>query len=428
MPSDKTSPLVHPSKLGKEKTILSGSLKAESSNSEGHMGQSKPTMMRGSGRRPRPPASEGEKDSGFSDESSEHLSAVEQTDAEDQPAYPLRQGGALQRAAQKAHGGLAGGAFPGLTPVYIVKNVILKQPHAASPTTQLLAWNSQHPLSSTQGSPTHVLLIQPPSGPLKPLFPGQKSPAKEAAYLPILSTYPKIAPHPGCDPQVKGLEGGGGGGSTPAGGASKNKRFCLEEAWVSSSEAATPKGSREKQRKEAPPASSGQLASTLLCPEALSQNTVSSSTGLDLAEGRMISRASKKLGCSSSGKQRRFHNTVQVLRKSGLLGITLRTKELIRQNNSTQWELAQLREHAQLLCEAVQSNDFRAWARLQEAMDRSASYWAKKGASSSYTHVWQQRPKAETTGPTTETPGEPLPGSPMSLSLTPDTSVHVALP
>ncbi|XP_033014445.1 CLOCK-interacting pacemaker [Lacerta agilis] len=426
MPSDKSSPLVHPSKPGKEKTTLPGSLKAGSSDSEGHMGQSKPTMTRGSGRRPRPPASEGEKDSGFSDESSEHLSAVEQTDAEDQPAYPLRQGAALQRAAQKAHGGLAGSAFPGLAPLYIVKNVILKQPHAASPTTQLVAWNGQHPLSSTQASPTHVLLIQPPSGPLKPLLPGQKSPSKEAAYLPILSTYPKIAPHPGCDPQAKGL--GGGGGSTPAGGASKNKRFCLEEAWVSSSEAATPKVSREKQRKEAPPASSGRLASTFLAPEALSQNTVSSSTGLDWAESRMISRASKKLGCGSSGKQRRFHNTVEVLRRSGLLGITLRTKELIRQNNSTQWELAELREHAQLLCEAVQSNDCRAWARLQEAMLRSASYWAKKGASSSYAHAWQQRPAAEPTGPTTENAGEPLPSSPTSLSLTPDTSVHVALP
>ncbi|CAI5780730.1 CLOCK-interacting pacemaker [Podarcis lilfordi] len=419
MPSDKTSPLAHPSKPGKEKTALPGSLKAGSPDSEGHTEQSKPTMTRGSGRRPRPPASEGEKDSGFSDESSEHLSAVEQTDAEDQPAYPLRQGGTLQQAAQKGHGGLAGGAFPGLTPVYIVKNIILKQPHAASPATQLLAWNGQHPLSSTQGPPTHVLLIQPPSGPLKPLLPGQKSPTKDAAYLPILSTYPKIAPHPGCDPQAKVL-----GGSTPAGGASKNKRFCLEEAWVSSSEAAAPKGSREKQRKETPAASSGQL----LGPEVLSQNTVSSSTGLDSAEGRMISRASKKLGCSSSGKQRRFHNTVEVLRKSGLLGITLRTKELIRQNNSTQWELAELREHAQLLCEAVQSNDVRAWARLQEAMDRSASYWAKKGARSSYAHTWQRRPAAEPTGPTTETAGEPLPSSPMSLSPTPDTSEHVALP
>ncbi|XP_061453211.1 CLOCK-interacting pacemaker [Rhineura floridana] len=406
MASSKGSPPTHASKLGKEKTNPARSLKADSPTSEGPAGQSE-APVQGASSRSRHPASEGEKDSGYSDESSEHLSTVDQTDTEDQPAYSLHQQAKLQRAPQKASRALAGSTFPGLTPVYIVKNVILKQPLGTSPSAQFLAWSCQHPFDSSQGSPAHVLFIQQPVASLKPLLPCQKSAAKET-YLPLLSTYPKIAPHPGPGLQAKGV-----------GGASKNKRFCLEEAWVTSSESAAPKDSREKPREEAPPPSSA-----LPGPELLSQNTVSSSTGLDAAEGRMLSRASKRLGCSSAGKQRRFHNTVEILRKSGLLGITLRTKELIRQNTSTQREVAELREHTQLLCEAVQSNDSQTWARLQEAMDHSAAYWASKGASS-YAHLGQQRRVADPVGSAPDAARE---SSPTSLSFSPDTSVYVALP
>ncbi|XP_062996334.1 CLOCK-interacting pacemaker [Elgaria multicarinata webbii] len=409
MPSDEASPTSHPPKPVKQKPS-----KAGSPGSEGPWGLPD-KMARGgdAARKPHHPASEGEKDSGFSDVSSECLSAVEQTDTEDQSSDVLRQLAELQKAPQKALGGLAGGAFTGLAPVYIVKNIILKQPQGTSPSTQFLAWSSQHPLDGAEGSPARVLLIQQPVAPLKALLPGHKSSAKET-YLPILSNYPKIAPHPGHDLQTKE---GGGGGPAPAGGASTNKRFCLEEAWVSSSDPAAPADGGDQPPEERP--------SALLSLEALSQNMVSSSTGWDQAEGRMISKASKRLGCSSLGKQRRFHNTVEILRKSGLLGITLRTKELIRQNSSTQRELAELREHAQLLCEAVRSNDGQAWARLQQAMDRSAAYWGRKGAGSDAQPLGPRTPLvAEPAGPGPKAGREPLPSSP----LTPDTSGQVVLP
>lgn len=297
------------------------------------------------------------------------------------------------------------------------------QPLDICPTSQFLAWNSQHLLDSTHGSP--VLFIQQPAAALKPLLPGRKSTVKEK-YLPILSAYPKIAPHPGRDPQAKAEAGL----TLSSGRGSKNKRFCLEETWGSSSELAALKGGNETQQEEAPlplplpqpqPASPGQQATEDSGKALLSQNTAASSNSstlpkLDQAEGWMVAKASKKLALSSLGKQRRFHNTVEILRRSGLLGITLRTKELIRQNNSTQRELAELRDHTRLLCEAVQSNDSEAWSRLQKAVSNSAVYWANKGASSG-AHV------GRSLAPSVEGAKDPPACSPVNLSLTPDSSV-----
>uniref|UniRef100_A0A6J0T761 CLOCK-interacting pacemaker isoform X1 n=2 Tax=Pogona vitticeps TaxID=103695 RepID=A0A6J0T761_9SAUR len=386
------------------------------------------------------PASEGEKDSGFSDVSSEYLSTVEQTDSEDQPADSRHQAPKGQKRAPppKAPGGLAaGGTFPGLTPVYIVKNVILKQPLGTSPAPQFLAWGGQHPLNGAQGSPARVLFIQSPVASLKPLLPSQKPSAKET-YFPALSTYPKIAPHPGPDPQAKGATEGG---PAPAGRAIKGKQFCLEEARASSSEAATPKdregGERPPggERPLPPPLPSGRTPSLRLgAAETPSQTSLlSSGRRLEQAEGRMLARASKKLSGSGLGKQRRFHNTVEILRRSGLLGITLRTKELLRQNGRTQRELSELRAQAQLFCQAVQNQDAQAWARLQQAMDHPSADGATEGGggggSSRAPPGGGPNWGAEPAVPILEdAAGEPPPCSPMNLSLTPGPSVPVAMP
>ncbi|KAL8219982.1 UNVERIFIED_CONTAM: hypothetical protein K2H54_037345 [Gekko kuhli] len=405
MPSDQPSPPCHPPKPGKKSGPARAS-KPESPASEGCPRQAE-TMTAGleSSGTSHHSSSEVEKDSGFSDVSSEYLSTMEQTDTEDQSASSLRRPARLQRAPQKASRGLPGSTFTGLAPVYIVKNVALKQPLGPSAPAQFVAFSTQHPLDGLQGSPARVLFIQQPLAALKPLLPNQKSAAKESSPA-GLSTYPRIAPHPGLDQLPK---------AGPAGDLSKSKRFCLEEAWVSSSKPAAPKRGGEKPGGEPPPppSPSDPPAPAALDPESLlSQDAVTSSSGsgLDQAEARMISRASKKLGLSNPGRQRRFHNTVEILRRSGLLGITLRTKELIRQSSNTQRDLAELREQAQLLYEAVQSNDARAWTRLQEAVSRSADYWASKGAAS-YPLRGQSLPVEARESP---------PGSPMNLSLAPD--------
>lgn len=67
-------------------------------------------------------------------------------------------------------------------------------------------------------------------------------------------------------------------------------------------------------------------------------------------------------------KIKRFCNTYNILSKSGLLDITLRTKELIRQNRRTQTELERLREHTNLYMAALQTGDSEIWSKLQMSM------------------------------------------------------------
>lgn len=67
----------------------------------------------------------------------------------------------------------------------------------------------------------------------------------------------------------------------------------------------------------------------------------------------------------SSNKVKRFSNTYNILHKSGLLGITLRTKQLIKENKRTQGQLHLLKEQTALLLEALSSGDPQLWTKLQ---------------------------------------------------------------
>lgn len=57
----------------------------------------------------------------------------------------------------------------------------------------------------------------------------------------------------------------------------------------------------------------------------------------------------------SSVRRHQFLNTKELLSQSGMLAVTLRTKELLRQNGATERDIAQLRQHTQLLCLAAQA-------------------------------------------------------------------------
>lgn len=83
----------------------------------------------------------------------------------------------------------------------------------------------------------------------------------------------------------------------------------------------------------------------------------------------------------ASAKHRRFLNTVEILSQSGLLDITLRTQELLRQSNATEQDVAQLRQHALLLCQAAQAGAQApaAWAQLHQAMAESGCYPSLRG-------------------------------------------------
>lgn len=66
-----------------------------------------------------------------------------------------------------------------------------------------------------------------------------------------------------------------------------------------------------------------------------------------------------------SNKLKRFSNTYNILSESGLLGITLRTKQLIKENKRTHGQLQQLQEQTALLLEALTSGDPQLWTKLQ---------------------------------------------------------------
>ncbi|XP_039624082.1 CLOCK-interacting pacemaker-like [Polypterus senegalus] len=353
---------------------------------------------------------ESEKDSGYSDTSSEYL----QTDSEDQSRSSSRCSFGNISARQK------GVAFESLTPVYIVKNVVLKQPL----TVQTNPGQILQSELSWGGQQTQVLFIQQPEAtanmPLKP----QQSPKKlgKAMYLPILNSYPKIAPHPSKTTEPsKTFNGKVGDGVI---GHTQSKRVCVEARRdaISSKKAenvsfTTLKKNESQEQKHqtssvrfpskrnsVTPSLQQQVVATSDVPDhciispctnessvirppmvsglepSVSSTSVISSlpgmSGQDESGGKEIKTFPKvsKKHASNIMKQRRFLNTVEILSRSGLLGITLRTKDLIRQNHSTQMEISELKEHTRLLCEAIHTNDLDAWAKLQEVMALSGQY------------------------------------------------------
>lgn len=80
-----------------------------------------------------------------------------------------------------------------------------------------------------------------------------------------------------------------------------------------------------------------------------------------------------------SNKQKRFSNTYNILNKSGLLGITMRTKQLIKENKRTQSQLQQLQEQTGLLLEALNSGDPQLWSKLQVSLQHTdKEQWGAK--------------------------------------------------
>ncbi|CAB1339978.1 unnamed protein product [Coregonus sp. 'balchen'] len=81
-------------------------------------------------------------------------------------------------------------------------------------------------------------------------------------------------------------------------------------------------------------------------------------------------------------KRKRFCNTYNILSKSGLLDITLRTKDLLRQNRRTQGDLDRLKEHTNLFLQALQTGDTSIWSKLQTSLQEEEKETEDKGKGS----------------------------------------------
>ncbi|XP_062328866.1 uncharacterized protein si:ch211-132b12.7 [Osmerus eperlanus] len=320
---------------------------------------------------------------------------------------PLHQGSTMQGqgTVKPLHQGstMQGQGTSELTSVYVLKNVVLKKPepvhHGSDHLIQSqLTWsNTGGANSSGPTGPTHVILLQPPSM----SFPSpsstklRKPPSRrtnkktKGEFLPILNSYTRIAPHPSKklrDKPPTGLEK-----VTDSEGQSLSKRICTDdkgdEVSTTTIDLQMPKHHPHKQSDSR----AQSLQSRPIAYPPSSPSTVSSSRGWPSVSCSELSTISSSSNSSSplsatrgphngllNPHHRRFHNTLEILSQSGLLDITLRSKDLLSQSNATERDIAQLRQHTQLLCQAASgNNDSRRGVTLEslyQTMEESGVY------------------------------------------------------
>ncbi|XP_076017448.1 CLOCK-interacting pacemaker-like isoform X2 [Genypterus blacodes] len=394
-----------------------------------------------------------EKDSGYSEAGSESV----HTDVDDQRSSvsePHRGSNRSSNSKNVNSTGHNNPAYEKLTPLYVIKNVVVKPSRTEQLFNGPLAWGGGwHSLTGTK-APTQLLLIQQPAIPA----PSSSAPASSSSlaqaqgetkkgggrsnknhssknsYLPILNSFPRIAPHPRKESHVSTggtwMEGVKESGSE---GQSQSKRVCTEQekreavsttkpqqqhqkdvrvyshsqyigrggisSFTNPYHCLTPdhasSGTQSKSRHcqqssradsvSSPSVSSSQTPSPLSSSDSLSSSSPTSSSPSSSVAHSPYHPAPEtsldsSLSDSQSERQRRFLNTADILNQSGLLAITLRTKELQEQNAATEREIAQLRQHTHLLCQVAQANQQGCNVgsdnldKLLQAMNKSGSY------------------------------------------------------
>ncbi|NWX02925.1 CIPC protein, partial [Caloenas nicobarica] len=345
-------------------------------------------------------AAESDKDSGYSDGSSECPSAMEQTDSED----------VLNALCWNAEDGTwqcpvtTSNSFPALSPMVVMKNVLVKQ----GSSSQLQSWTVQPSFEVIPAQPQLVFLRPsiPPSINPHPL--GKKR-NDSTSYLPILNSYPKIAPQPCKRDHSFDLE--------ECQETSSHKRLCTEAPKMETSPVSRSTGlptspfahlpvsfktlQDSNQQSSSTLVTSGKLSAlpgfhrvssdaqkvaglTSLLPFGTSQATKCTPHESESAAQTTMQSAgwspplipeeictTPELLLQQQSKCRRFQNTLVVLRRSGLLEITLKTKELIHQNQVTQTELDRLKHQTQLFIEAIKNNAPQSWAELEASLTGS---------------------------------------------------------
>ncbi|MBN3298773.1 CIPC protein, partial [Amia calva] len=260
--------------------------------------------------------------------------------------------------------------------------------------------------------PPQVVFLQPVisnSNATPPKSPQDKRRRSEK-YLPILKSYPKIAPHPGDGSSENSGSSSSGVSSVSSAregrvSVLRHRRHSRDKRqsrpiWSASpalsslpptpssqssprEESSTLTGSLSTKMEDTP--LSGQPAQTKVSQESAlslqsprmpfpppeSETASLPSQACPTPDPSMSESEGEGSHCSLSdnrNKRKRFCNTYNILHKSGLLGITLRTKDLIRQNRKTQLELERLKEQTCLFVQAVNSGDPQVWTKLQLAM------------------------------------------------------------
>lgn len=281
-----------------------------------------------------------------------------------------------------------------------------------------------HPLWGSEGTTaqTNLLLLQQPGITVPPVHvrtpqlrrAESKSKKSKSMYLPILNSYPRIAPNLNKKAPEK-LQANRKGSSEEH---SLSKRVCTKETKeeVSISTQVPEKHSNKQLERLfqshshssfshshslSSSSDSVQKSSCSPTPELLNMGT-SAFTGLNSTVSRpktlplsrpcsspcsepatplpLISKVSLSAGSVKDPtvglhRHRRFLNTVEILSQSGLLDITLRTQELLRQSAVTEQNITQLRQHTRLLCQTAQAgSSVPSLEKMHRAMLESGCY------------------------------------------------------
>lgn len=206
---------------------------------------------------------------------------------------------------------------------------------------------------------------------------------KHKKYLPILKSYPKIAPHPGDSPHSS-CTSSSSSSVTASVKSSSSSSSCWDPSDGDKQQAVQTSSCSGLHSASSQPQTPLTDSNTCSCPGMEKPTTgalepSSAPTEMHTKTLQTQPRAafiddicSQSRDSDSHDKRKRFCNTYNILSKSGLLDITLRTKELIRQNRRTQAELDQLREHTNLFMEALQTGDLCIWSKLQMSMQEGS--------------------------------------------------------
>ncbi|KAG5837195.1 hypothetical protein ANANG_G00236710 [Anguilla anguilla] len=303
-----------------------------------------------------------EKDSGYSDTGSDSLDDQRSSSS----GNWRRRGRGWQRRWGQQWGQHPFILHWGTHPIYIIKNLVLKQPLAVqSSSEQLLpgqlTWGRGRPqLPGPCPAPLHPAAGRgqplPPACPEAPVPEGGERGQQEQQgdLPPHPQLLPRIAPHPSKKTPEQGK---GGGKVSMSEGQSLSKRVCMEErreAVSTTSQTHKQQHHHHKQQDGRPHSHPRASASNFPHPSATPPSARASSPEAPPTPPPQPGRALAAVP-GSSARQRRFLNTVEILSQSGLLDITLRTQELLRQSDATERDIAQLRHHAHLLCQASQA-------------------------------------------------------------------------
>lgn len=186
---------------------------------------------------------------------------------------------------------------------------------------------------------------------------GPEAIRQSKGYAPILKSYPKIAPHPAdLSPRTSASSQ-----SSPSSVYNKRQRRHRRSHRLYS----TPSPQPVPQTK---PVSIFEAANG---QEATSLPLLAGTDPLPFYPDELGTASDSDAPSSDCTRRKRFSNTYNILDKSGLLGITMRTKQLIKENKRTQGQLQQLHEQTGLLLEALSSSDPSLWSRLQLSLQRT---------------------------------------------------------